>query len=354
MPRDERGQPKLVNVPGRRKLYVQWTPPGSRRTKVQSTGIEGRSDAPPDGALQWIDDFIAAQDAPPAQPTIGELIDARLLEAEGRVTQYKKMGEFASQLKRRIGHLRPDAWTPQRNARYIRERGSLSSARRELQELRSAFLLHTEPGFVPPEVKYPPERPPRDRYITRAQSKRLLEAARPVFHVWLFVLLAVTTGRRKGAILDLTWDRVDLERGVLDFSNPELMVTKKRRGATKVAPSVVAVLAQAKEVAQTDCVIEYAGRFIKDIKKGFGLAVERAGLPKWVTPHILKHAVISWLAEEGWTVDQISDLTDTDPKTVRRIYRKVNPESLSGMADSLASDLIVPTPLALSESGDAG
>ena len=53
-------------------------------------------------------------------------------------------------------------------------------------------------------------------------------------------------------------------------------------------------------------------------------------------------------------MDQISDLTDTDPKTVRRIYRKVNPESLSGMADSLASDLIVPTPLALSESGDAG
>jgi len=161
------------------------------------------------------------------------------------LTQHKKMGEFASQLRRRIGHLTPDAWTPQRNSRYIRERGSLASARRELQELRSAFLLYNEPGFVPPEVKYPPERPPRDRYITRAQAKRLLEAARPVYHVWLFILLAMTTGRRKGAILDLTWDRVDLERGVLDFSNPELMMTKKRRGASKAAASVIAVLAQA-------------------------------------------------------------------------------------------------------------
>ncbi len=356
MPGDQRGQPKLVNVPNRRKLYVQWTPPGSRRTKVQSTGIEGRADAPPEGALVWLDDFISAQDALPAEPTLGELIDARVSEAKGRVTQHKKMTEFASQLKRRIGHLHPDAWTPQRNSRYIRERGSPASARRELQELRSALLLHshTEPGFLPPRVAYPPERSPREHYITREQAKRLLEAARSVFHLWLFILLARTTGRRKGAILDLTWDRTDLERGVLDFRNPDRQETKKRRGVVKIAPAVVAVLAQAKEVKQTDCVIEYAGRQIKDIKKGFRLAVERAGLPSWVTPHVLKHSVISWLAEDGYSVDRISDMTDTDPKTVRRIYRKVNPESLEDMAESLASDLIVPTPSALSDSGSAG
>ncbi len=56
----ERGQPKLVNIKGRRKLYCQWTPPGSRRTQVESTGIEGDKDAPPEAALIWLDDFIAA------------------------------------------------------------------------------------------------------------------------------------------------------------------------------------------------------------------------------------------------------------------------------------------------------
>lgn len=341
---DERGRPKLVNVPGRRKLYVQWTPRYSRRSQVKSTGIEGRSDAPPESALIWLDDFISAMDAPPPEPTIGDLIDARLKEAEGRVTQAKKMEDFASQLKRRIGHLRPDDWTPQRNARYIRERGSQASARRELQELRSAFLLHsnTKPGFWPPRVKYPPERPPREHYLTRAQCERLIEAARQVYHISIFILLARTTGRRKGAILDLTWDRADLERRVLDFRNPERLETKKRRGVVLIAPAVVAVLAQAKELAQSDYVVEYAGRGVADIKKGFRLAVERAGLPEWVTPHILKHSVISWLAEDGYSVDRISDMTDTDPKTVRRIYRKVNPASLEDMAESLASDLIAP------------
>ena len=54
-----RGRPKLVNIPGRRKLYVQYTPPGSRRTKVESTGVEGRADNPPERALICLGDFIA-------------------------------------------------------------------------------------------------------------------------------------------------------------------------------------------------------------------------------------------------------------------------------------------------------
>ena len=64
--------------------------------------------------------------------------------------------------------------------------------------------------------------------------------------------------------------------------------------------------------------------------------------PPWVTPHVLKHSVCSWLAEDGYTVDRIADMTGTDPGTVRRIYRKVNPESLSDMANSLADGLLGP------------
>ena len=57
---------------------------------------------------------------------------------------------------------------------------------------------------------------------------------------------------------------------------------------------------------------------------------------------MLKHSVISWLAEDGYTVDRISDMTGTDAPTVRRIYRKVNPESLEDMATSLAEGFLHP------------
>ncbi|MEE8453421.1 MAG: hypothetical protein V3R90_01430, partial [Limibaculum sp.] len=188
-------------------------------------------------------------------------MDARVLEAEGRVIEHKAMKGFASRIKAKIGHLYPADWTPQRNARYITEHGSPSSARRHLQELRAAFRLHShaDPTFLPPRVTYPSERPPRERHIDRAQAKRLLDAAKGTYHLWLYLLLAMTTGRRKGAILDLTWDRVDLERGVLDFRNPERLETKKRRGVVKIAGPVVSALSQARELARTSHVIEWAG-----------------------------------------------------------------------------------------------
>ena len=48
------------------------------------------------------------------------------------------------------------------------------------------------------------------------------------------------------------------------------------------------------------------------------------------------------VVEGGDAVDHISDITGTDAITVRRIYRKVNPESLSDMAESLAEGPLGP------------
>jgi hypothetical protein len=65
-----------------------------------------------------------------------------------------------------------------------------------------------------------------------------------------------------------------------------------------------------------------------------------AGLPN-ITPHVMKHTVISWLAEKH-PVDMIADFTETSPATVRRVYRKVNPKALRPLADTLAGGLIAP------------
>ncbi len=358
----ERGQPKLVNIAGRRKLYVQWTPPRSRRTKVVSTGIEGSQDAPPAEAERFLDRFIADLDAPPEDPTLGELLDARLSEAKGRVLAHKKMGEFHAQIKARIGSLKPADWTPRRNAKYIQDRGSDASARRELQELRSAFLLHarTDRAFEAPEVTYPGPSEPRDDFLDQEDAPRLLAAAKSRHHIYLFILIAMVSGQRKGAILDLTWKRVDLKRGILDFRKPGRRRTKKRRGIVPIGSDVVAELRMAREIAKSGYVVEWGGRQVKDIKKGFALAVDRAGLAVWCTPHVLKHSVISWLGERGYNEDKTGDLTSTDPRTVRRIYRKVNPESLKPMADELAEVVFaapksaeVPTLSALCGSGGA-
>ena len=52
----------------------------------------------------------------------------------------------------------------------------------------------------------------KDRFLTEAEVDRLVDAANEP-HVRLAILLMLNTAGRVGAILDLTWDRVDFRRG---------------------------------------------------------------------------------------------------------------------------------------------
>jgi integrase len=53
-------------------------------------------------------------------------------------------------------------------------------------------------------------------FLTRAEADHLL-AAHKARHLRLFVEIGLHTGARHGAILALTWDRVDLIERVIDF-----------------------------------------------------------------------------------------------------------------------------------------
>ena len=103
----------------------------------------------------------------------------------------------------------------------------------------------------------------------------------------------------------------------------------------RVSPELVAALQDQKQFARTDYVIEFHGKPVGDIRYGFQRAAERAKVP-WATAHIMKHSAISWLAEEGHTIDQIADFTSTSRATVDRIYSKFNPDYLSNLAESLS------------------
>ncbi len=105
-----------------------------------------------------------------------------------------------------------------------------------MQALRAALRWAAGRGkliaAVPPLTM--PERPPaRDRWLTREEAARLV-AACGSHHVRLFVLLALHTAARAGAILALTWDRVDMERRRIDFREPDRPETRKRRVAVPI------------------------------------------------------------------------------------------------------------------------
>ncbi len=218
--------------------------------------------------------------------------------------------------------------------------------RRQKQDLIAALNFAYSKGWIleAPKLSLPAKRPPRDRFLSEEQGQALLAAARPL-HLRLFIMIALSTGARRGAILGLTWDRVLWDQSIIDFHDPTLPINKKRRASVKVQKPLIVALRDARELALSDHVIEFNGKPIKSVQTAFKKAAAAGGVP-WATPHILKHTAISWLAELGWTVDQIADFTETNPDTVRRIYRKFSPNYLQDVSESLSNRLFAPTPLA--------
>lgn len=219
---------------------------------------------------------------------------------------------------------------------YSRTRSGLAPAtiRTELGILNSAlkWAVRTKLIAEAPFIPLPEGSPPRDLWITRQEAAKLVKAAGS-FHIQLFILLAKNTAARAGAILDLTWDRV--KHGRIDFNDPTKPRTRKKRAVVPIAPELVEPLQEARIGARTAFVIEYAGKPVRSIKKGFHRAAVKAGMPK-VTPHVLRHSVATWLAEDGVPLADIAAMLGNSEKMVERVYAKYTPGYLSLAVKSLS------------------
>lgn len=361
-PRLDRPVYRLTGRPGKRKWYVTWTDQTTGRSRYASTGIEVQEPGQPcEAAKSYLAAFAQEQDSPAENATVSELMDKRMDAWKATQPRGKPaigvMKSFHNMLKGYFGPMRPGDILPQTVLGYHAHRTKntkrpgggkpIVAITRELEELRTALLYAKENRWIDeaPKIAFPAPRPPRSVVMTRAQGKKLIEAAETA-HIKLFILIALTTGQRRGAILDLTWDRVNLKTGTLDFRNPREQESNKRRGVVNVDEGLTKALQKAKDMAQSDYVIEFRGKKVESVKTGFSAAAVSAGLAingkPWVTPHVCKHSVISWLAEDDWPIEKIADLTATDIPTVRRIYRKMNPDYLSGLRDTLGGIVFGP------------
>jgi integrase len=109
---------------------------------------------------------------------------------------------------------------------------SAASINRPLQALSSLLhLAHEEWEVLPavPRLRLEKEPQGRIRWLEPDEEARLIQACQGITRtpeLAAIVVLALETGLRKGELLGLTWDRVDLSRGVLRL---EITKSGKRR-----------------------------------------------------------------------------------------------------------------------------
>jgi len=193
---------------------------------------------------------------------------------------------------------------------------------RELQLLSTVFSLAIRHKLTTTnpcqEVELLPEDNRRTRYLLDEEEPRLLEVLTgPRAHLRTLVIVAISTGMRRGDQLNLRWEKVDFQRNVIyvpnsktgkdypvpmnvDVRNVLLELKRKSRGSDDVFTN------------------PETSKPYTDLKKAFGTACRLAGIRNlhW---HDLRHTFGTRLAEAGYSEATIAELMGhTEAKTTRR------------------------------------
>lgn len=267
----------------------------------------------------------------PAELTVKALWDAYCVE-KGEIRTVRSMATEWGILAPTFGALEPAQITIEHSRNHIKARRAAGRSDgtiwTELGHLRTVLNWGAKRGFIDkaPYIQLPMKPPAKDRWLTHAEARRLIEAcAMP--HIRLFVILGLQTAGRTEALLELTWDRVDFTRGQVQL----FLFTGQRRKGRAVVPMTAtarAALSAAKAGAVSPWVIEYGGRPVKSVKKAFARACDGAGI-EGVTPHTLRHTAAVWMAERGASMSEIAAvLGHSDSRLTERVYARFSPDGL--------------------------
>lgn len=218
---------------------------------------------------------------------------------------------------------------------------SAATVRRELSVLSAALRHEVREGRLTsaPVVPMPAPPPARDRWLTRAEVASLLRAARANPQrrrgAARFILLALYTGGRRQALLDLRWSQIDLERGVLDLNPPGRTQTAKGRPRLPIPRRLMTFLKiWGRGAAGDEPVIKRRGQAVQGVRTGFRAAVAAAGL-EGVTPHTLRHTAATWLAQAGVDLWQIAGWLGHSVGRITERYAHHHPAYLADARNAL-------------------
>jgi integrase len=246
-----------------------------------------------------------------------------------------RFGPIWKALEPHFGHRLGRAITRRECQQYHRARKAQgradSTIKTELDLLRACLKSHY--GEKAPPMWSPSPSAPRDRWLSIAEVEKLL-AAIETHHVRLFVILALCTGARMTAILDLTWDRVDFAIRTIDLRPAGRETTNKRRTVVPMNNRALAALTAAEKGAMTDYVIEWRGERVASVKKAIREASRRAGVP--CSPHVFRHTAAVWAVQAGASIEEIAQfLGHTSTRVTASVYARFSPTYLRRVADAL-------------------
>lgn len=309
------------------------------------------------GAERALESYLAGKYAPPDGPARPD----NILIADAVNAYLKEHAPTTRSLEFIVHTSRPllDWWGQETLAaikgescrRYIAWRMgqgvSEATARHDLKTLSAAIrYFHREHGPLSsvPAVTLPPKAPPRDRWLTRSEVARLIWASRSspyLRHVARFILIAVYSGTRSRAVLDLQWlpstdgGYFDLDGEVLHRRGQGKRESRKRQPPARIHHRLLAHLRRwrKRDLAQgITYVVHYRSSGVGKLRRSWESVRERAGLGEEVVPHTCRHTAATWQMQAGTDHFEAAGYLGMSVETLLKVYGHHHPSFQSAAA----------------------
>jgi integrase len=186
----------------------------------------------------------------------------------------------------------------------------------------------------------------KKRFLTPDEITRLLEACAPSKNQRLrdIVTVALHTGLRKGELLALRWEQIDMARGQIALGND----TKSGHG--RDVPMNSAVYAALAPLRADAGGLDATGRVWGTLKKmdaAYGAALRRAKiLDAEVNFHTLRHTFASHFVMRGGSLVKLQVILGHASVRTTQIYARLSPDHLAGatsILDGLGTQINAPS-----------
>jgi integrase len=225
-------------------------------------------------------------------------------------------------------------------AQYERKRAGEVSAftvANELTVLRHMLRLGRRWGYLDqvPDVEMPTKPDGRREYLEESEITRLLKACAPSRNPYLptIVTLALNTGMRKGEILGLEWERVDLAAHRITLYRTK---SGKPRGIPIIRPVYDALVAlEPEEKRRTGLVFHRRGGAAwGQVRTAFTQALSRASITGFRF-HDLRHTFASHFVMRGGSLKALQEILGHADYRMTLRYSHLSPAHLRADMDRM-------------------
>ena len=185
------------------------------------------------------------------------------------------------------------------------------------------------------KVKKPTEPRGRVRYLTDDERDRLLPACKESSNPWLYtaVVVALSTGMRKGELMGLTWTDVDLHQG-------RVTLRETKNGEIRVVPlagPAMVLLRDHAKVRRLDTALLFPGARKDtpiDLRDPWEAALKKAEIEDFHW-HDLRHSAASYLAMNGASIAEIAEVLGHKTLAMVKRYAHLSEAHTAGVVERM-------------------